>query len=539
MVTLAASSSFLNLTITSSGVLRVDGTNLFTANSNLLNASVNLSSRSATGHTHSLFSITDAGTAASRNVPASGDAATNEVVLGSDTRLTDARTPVAHNHDASNITSGTFSPSRIGSGTPNGSNFLRGDGFFAQVTTNDIPGLVDALEDGGGGGGTDVTINGGGALPSANFETTSSIAFSEVFGTIYATVVNGSIGTSRLSSAASEYLRSRTNAIGTQPLSTISDAGTLASASWPASDGQEYVAKDGAWALKTGGGGGTITADSQAITNIASSSTITNVVSGGTATGQLVSSAALPGSPTTTTQSTTTSNTTVATTAFVADLTYRRRPTSHHIVEEYYGGAGSVFFTFGNVGGAAAIGTFAVTDTNILGSAYLESNSVGDAPSITAVGSSKVSGDASIIHMERLRLPALATDTDYFEVIIGIGSYLANTNRPALGCSLVYSTNYPSTNWLLMNSTNSTHSFVDTGIPVVTSEYQYIGVGLYSGGCVAYTNWVPVVTNTANATGGAFLGGPYIKMSRFSGTAARYIYLDRSEILLTPTPGTR
>ncbi|MEM7810546.1 MAG: hypothetical protein AAF532_03575 [Planctomycetota bacterium] len=39
------------------------------------------------GHTHGLADVTDAGTAASRDVPASGDAAADEVVLGSDSRL--------------------------------------------------------------------------------------------------------------------------------------------------------------------------------------------------------------------------------------------------------------------------------------------------------------------------------------------------------------------------------------------------------------------------------------------------------------------
>jgi hypothetical protein len=46
--------------------------------------------------TQTLSTISDAGTAASKNVAASGNAASSEVVKGSDTRLTDARTPTAH-----------------------------------------------------------------------------------------------------------------------------------------------------------------------------------------------------------------------------------------------------------------------------------------------------------------------------------------------------------------------------------------------------------------------------------------------------------
>lgn len=44
------------------------------------------------------------GTAAAKDVPASGDASTTEVVMGDDSRLTDARTPVAHTHTVSQIT---------------------------------------------------------------------------------------------------------------------------------------------------------------------------------------------------------------------------------------------------------------------------------------------------------------------------------------------------------------------------------------------------------------------------------------------------
>ena len=55
-------------------------------------------------HTHTLSEITDSGTAAALNVPASGNAGAAEVVKGNDTRLTDGRTPLAHTHPISNIT---------------------------------------------------------------------------------------------------------------------------------------------------------------------------------------------------------------------------------------------------------------------------------------------------------------------------------------------------------------------------------------------------------------------------------------------------
>lgn len=44
------------------------------------------------------------GTAAAKNVPQSGNASSTEVVMGNDTRLTDARTPVSHTHTKSEIT---------------------------------------------------------------------------------------------------------------------------------------------------------------------------------------------------------------------------------------------------------------------------------------------------------------------------------------------------------------------------------------------------------------------------------------------------
>lgn len=45
-------------------------------------------------HNHYVSDILDAGTAAARNVPSIGDAALLEVVLGSDSRLTDQRVPL-------------------------------------------------------------------------------------------------------------------------------------------------------------------------------------------------------------------------------------------------------------------------------------------------------------------------------------------------------------------------------------------------------------------------------------------------------------
>lgn len=63
-----------------------------------------LDGKASSSHTHSLSAITDAGTAASHNVPATGDAASGEVVKGNDSRLSDARTPTTHSHAISDVT---------------------------------------------------------------------------------------------------------------------------------------------------------------------------------------------------------------------------------------------------------------------------------------------------------------------------------------------------------------------------------------------------------------------------------------------------
>lgn len=55
-----------------------------------------LAGKASSSHTHVIADVTNAGTAAALNVPASGNAASGEVVKGSDTRLSDSRTPTAH-----------------------------------------------------------------------------------------------------------------------------------------------------------------------------------------------------------------------------------------------------------------------------------------------------------------------------------------------------------------------------------------------------------------------------------------------------------
>lgn len=52
--------------------------------------------------------ITNFGSVVTKNVPSSGNASATEVVMGNDSRLSDARTPSAHNQAASTISAGTL-----------------------------------------------------------------------------------------------------------------------------------------------------------------------------------------------------------------------------------------------------------------------------------------------------------------------------------------------------------------------------------------------------------------------------------------------
>jgi hypothetical protein len=83
------------------------------------------------------------GTAATKDVPASGDASSGQVVLGSDTRLTNARTPTSHTHPAADIVSGTLPDARIASAVAWNNAIPLIGRLLADFTTNSTS-LVDA-----------------------------------------------------------------------------------------------------------------------------------------------------------------------------------------------------------------------------------------------------------------------------------------------------------------------------------------------------------------------------------------------------------
>jgi len=53
------------------------------------------------------------GTAAAKDIPASGNASTSQVVYGTDTRLTDARTPASHTHTLSDLTQSSATTGQV------------------------------------------------------------------------------------------------------------------------------------------------------------------------------------------------------------------------------------------------------------------------------------------------------------------------------------------------------------------------------------------------------------------------------------------
>ena len=60
----------------------------------------------------------------------------NTACVGNDARLSDARTPLAHNHNATDINAGTVATARLGSGTANNTTYLRGDQTWATPASS-------------------------------------------------------------------------------------------------------------------------------------------------------------------------------------------------------------------------------------------------------------------------------------------------------------------------------------------------------------------------------------------------------------------
>ena len=104
--------------------------------SDVTNLVTDLAGKAPTSHTHTKSQITDLGTigtAAAKDVAPSGDASSTQVVQGNDSRLTNARTPTAHQHPASDINSGVLAVDRLGA-TPAATTYLKGAATAGTAT---------------------------------------------------------------------------------------------------------------------------------------------------------------------------------------------------------------------------------------------------------------------------------------------------------------------------------------------------------------------------------------------------------------------
>ena len=113
-----------------------------------------IDARTPTPHTHVLADVTDAGTAAAVNVPAAGNAATNEAVLGSDTRLTDARTPTPHTHVEADITDlDKYTQAQVDAALASKEDDLGNPTVDGYILSSTVAGVRSWIENTGGGGG--------------------------------------------------------------------------------------------------------------------------------------------------------------------------------------------------------------------------------------------------------------------------------------------------------------------------------------------------------------------------------------------------
>ena len=179
-----AAASHTQAASTITGLAAVATTGVYTD----LSGRPTLATVATTGGYGDLISKPTLGTAAPLDVAATGDASAVQVVKGNDSRLSDARTPAAHNHDASTITglatvatsgsagdlgSGTLPAARLPfSGVAAGA---YGSSTLVPVITIDTAGRITAAStaavSGGGGGVSSVTgtapiVSSGGTTPA-------------------------------------------------------------------------------------------------------------------------------------------------------------------------------------------------------------------------------------------------------------------------------------------------------------------------------------------------------------------------------------
>lgn len=134
-----------------------------------------------------------------------------------------------------------------------------------QTITLDTTNRTATWSASGGGGstnGTSVSVNAGGALSALNLQSSARVSIALSGGSNgIPDIVAGSLTTNHIESGSAAYFLARANHTGTQLLSTISDAGAMASRNDAPTNGQVYARQDGAWVVVTnsGSGGGSTT----------------------------------------------------------------------------------------------------------------------------------------------------------------------------------------------------------------------------------------------------------------------------------------
>jgi len=105
-----------------------------------LTGTPSLATVATSGSYTDLTSKPSLGTSSSKNVAASGNASSTEVVLGGDTRLTDSRTPTAHTHTLSQLTQSAATTGQVASWNGTAwvpSNPTAGNPFNQSLNTSD------------------------------------------------------------------------------------------------------------------------------------------------------------------------------------------------------------------------------------------------------------------------------------------------------------------------------------------------------------------------------------------------------------------
>lgn len=212
------------------------------------------------------------------------------------------------------------------------------------------------------------------------------------------------------------------------------------------------------------------------------------------------------------------------------------------IIDEFVGPnstGGATFWQVTPNGGTFGNGTFALTTTNLFGMGWIATSGVNQYPISILPAAFFNSGMSYAQVTGRLRLPVLSDNTELFEWQFGIFDIGTTTNRPKAGAWITSNTQLGNGNVWLVNGTNSTYSFLDTGIAMSAATWSQWAVRLTPSNSIAFYGGTPVATNSASYPINTFL--PYwgSRLSRYFQTAAatRYLYFDRCRARFRAGPG--